>query len=365
MMRFGFALFFLISSFVLTGFEITHYDTRDQTWFYIYIPYKEIVKQQTDEAYQAESKFHVFVADNSGRIINTAVFTVQFKNLVPQFGLDDYYPIIFNTELAIGEYSLICSWSNKFELNQPSRTYLFSIDKYKRRITPLLGIAHFGGLRVVPRQLKGYSQADSVTFVQGYSVVPDSVVLHLGSKRQTLKSEKPEIQITVLQLETPFVTIYSKGDFWRKNLILFSPAFAFQSRYNSKEQLRQLVHIIDKDTYRQLKQIPSVELQEAINRWWKSIDPTPQTPLNENRQHLYKRVLYADEHFSVKGLVKGWRSDRGRIFIKYGQPDNIDVEPSRSGKYHAIFWSYYQLEKTFIFYDKGYGKYELHKKWLD
>ena len=45
--------------------------------------------------------------------------------------------------------------------------------------------------------------------------------------------------------------------------------------------------------------------------------------MNQARQVFYDGVAYAEKHFGEKGRVSapGWRTDRGRIYVKYGEPE--------------------------------------------
>ena len=69
----------------------------------------------------------------------------------------------------------------------------------------------------------------------------------------------------------------------------------------------------------------SLESAEArlrfIEIFWLRHDPTPDTIENEFRDEHYRRMVYANEHFGTN--VPGWRTDRGRIYIIYGPPDDI------------------------------------------
>jgi len=61
--------------------------------------------------------------------------------------------------------------------------------------------------------------------------------------------------------------------------------------------------------------------------------------------------------------LKGWKSDRGRIYIKYGEPDEVynEVHPLDLKPY--IVWVYYRPNLVFVFMDMGgYGQYELRNK---
>ncbi len=52
----------------------------------------------------------------------------------------------------------------------------------------------------------------------------------------------------------------------------------------------------------------------------------PDTEENEFKEEHYRRIAYSNEHFAAG--VPGWKTDRGRIYIVYGKPDEIDSHPS-------------------------------------
>jgi GWxTD domain-containing protein len=68
------------------------------------------------------------------------------------------------------------------------------------------------------------------------------------------------------------------------------------------------------------------ERDQFIEQFWLRRDPTPDTAENEYKEEHYRRIAYANEHFAAG--VQGWRTDRGRIYIMYGKPDEIDAHPS-------------------------------------
>ena len=67
--------------------------------------------------------------------------------------------------------------------------------------------------------------------------------------------------------------------------------------------------------------------QEAIlNAYWKERDPDPTTVENEERERFYERVFYVNQHYDMPGIEKGMFTDRGRIYIRFGPPDDIRRE---------------------------------------
>lgn len=63
------------------------------------------------------------------------------------------------------------------------------------------------------------------------------------------------------------------------------------------------------------------EIRKFLEDFWRKLDPTPGTPKNELRIEYYKRIEHVNEHCPDR---RGWgRSDRGRVYILYGSPDEI------------------------------------------
>jgi len=72
------------------------------------------------------------------------------------------------------------------------------------------------------------------------------------------------------------------------------------------------------------------EREQFIEQFWLRRDPTPDTVENEFREEHYRRIAYANERFASG--IAGWRTDRGRIYIAWGPPDERD-EHASGGSY--------------------------------
>src|SRR5678816_2390848 len=72
------------------------------------------------------------------------------------------------------------------------------------------------------------------------------------------------------------------------------------------------------------RQLTRGEKEAKVTDLWRSIDPTPDTAENELRRDFRARVAYANQHYSI--FEKGMFSDRGRIWIQFGEPDDIRIE---------------------------------------
>lgn len=128
---------------------------------------------------------------------------------------------------------------------------------------------------------------------------------------------------------------------------------------NFDQTLEILSLIASQEELKPLRDAPESERAAAWNKFWAARDPDPSTPENEALTQYLQRLQYVDKEFSQFG--PGWRSDRGRIYIRYGPPEQIDTsmdQGSSEGEYEI--WRYYSLNRTFVFYDMfGVGDYKL------
>ena len=88
-----------------------------------------------------------------------------------------------------------------------------------------------------------------------------------------------------------------------------------------------VVYIITDEERAAFRQLSNDEERDNfIEAFWQRRDPTPDTEENEYKEEHYQRIAYANEHFAAG--VPGWKTDRGRIYIVFGKPDEIDSHPS-------------------------------------
>ncbi len=138
----------------------------------------------------------------------------------------------------------------------------------------------------------------------------------------------------------------------------FSVLFTRSSfTYRFDQTLEILSIIADDDELRGLREAPEEERVEAWRRFWKKRDPTSGTGSNERLDEFLSRVSYVMRNYSH--FSPGWRTDRGRVYIRHGRPDKISEASSGIGRSYQ-YWYYYSLGAVFIFEDPvGTGEYQL------
>jgi GWxTD domain-containing protein len=90
------------------------------------------------------------------------------------------------------------------------------------------------------------------------------------------------------------------------------------------EDVRWIITDEEKSAFMQLSN--DEERDQFIEAFWQRRDPTPDTEENEFKEEHYRRIAYANEHFAAG--IPGWKSDRGRMYIVFGPPDEIESHPS-------------------------------------
>jgi GWxTD domain-containing protein len=82
-----------------------------------------------------------------------------------------------------------------------------------------------------------------------------------------------------------------------------------------------VLHDDEFDTY---KALPLGERERFLERFWSAHDPTPETAANEALDEFHRRLAYADLNFPE--TRRGALSDRGRVYVHFGAPDEVQVE---------------------------------------
>jgi GWxTD domain-containing protein len=91
------------------------------------------------------------------------------------------------------------------------------------------------------------------------------------------------------------------------------------------EDVAYIIEDREREAFKRLQ--TDEEREKFIEQFWLRRDPTPGTPQNEFKEEHYRRIAYTNVHFA-DGHVAGWKTDRGRIYITYGPPDEIESHPA-------------------------------------
>jgi len=125
-----------------------------------------------------------------------------------------------------------------------------------------------------------------------------------------------------------------------------------------EKMLEPLAYIAESWEIDHLRSLEPERQAEGWLEFWRRRDPSPDTPRNEALVEFFRRVRFADQHFQSYG--PGWRSDMGRIYIKFGPPDQIENRPPTPQAPQLEVWYYNRPYRRFVFADReGFGRFVL------
>jgi len=354
----------LLTVFPAAAMEIIYEQYGKQVDLWIIIPYNSLnFKKGSDQADYTVS----------GEISNTRKKPVASFNQsisVPKRAWlqDTGIPVKLSKELSPGSYNLQIQLKNKSMGDKRDYKRHFELSEYGTEIGMGWILAKREGFQFIPDKIAA-SDLDELSLLQSFSLQPDSLKIKID--KQSLSINKPSSPISLnisdyLKDDAEhqvIISLYEKNILYRMEPFLFSPWYSYSLRYSLEEQMQQIRYIATQNEWQVLSKLPKNKYAEAIEGFWKVNDPSPETVRNETREKFYQRVLTADELFTIHKKMKGWSSDRGRIYIKFGEPDDIYSETYPVDKYPHIIWYYYKQNLQFVFADtKGYGQYTLRNK---
>lgn len=138
-----------------------------------------------------------------------------------------------------------------------------------------------------------------------------------------------------------------------------------------QEEVVYIIAPMEKEVFLQLKTDRERDL--FIEAFWKHRDPTPSTEENEFKNEHYRRINYANHFFGRTSPIPGWKTDRGRIYIILGEPNDIQRFEGKSMTYPSEVWFYQGktdlgLPPGFnlvFFQEKSVGEYRLYSPTKD
>jgi GWxTD domain-containing protein len=143
---------------------------------------------------------------------------------------------------------------------------------------------------------------------------------------------------------------------------LIAAEFTAMSESELDDQFAMATYICTKDERNIWKSLSGSESKRKfLTKFWRDRDPDYSTPNNEAYDVYNQLIASANEQFRT-AYRKGWKSDRGRVFILYGPPDYIERRSNESDMKPHEIWRYDNIEGgvDFVFVDRGgFNDYEL------
>jgi len=198
----------------------------------------------------------------------------------------------------------------------------------------------------------GISSADSIL---KYELRPDSdaelwtAIFNVPGE----KFEQGKYQVTV-RVRSGNVDHTQKADFM---LVWQGMPLSLE---DPRDAIEPLKHILSPDQVSAINSGSTQEMTQKLYAYWRTQDPTPSTAYNERMATFYKRVDYADFNYATGHVLDGVMTDRGKIYLLYGPPTNVD-RTFLPGEAPVETWTYTNNVKRIFRFEElnGHGEYKL------
>lgn len=214
-----------------------------------------------------------------------------------------------------------------------------------------------------------YTDSSIVSDIEFHIADKNGKIIYSKSRKQTFNETKTQIYYsindTTLNFGTYLLSVILKDNNGNQIAMATKPFFSRwvglpASVEDIDEAIAQVLYIASPSDieYMEAGETETEKIKRFL-QFWKSKDPSPGNEENQVFEEYFSRVSFANDNFS--SYIKGWRSDRGMVFIILGPPNNIDRHPFEYDSKPYEVWQYYDLNKSFVFIDRtGFGDYRLN-----
>ena len=159
-------------------------------------------------------------------------------------------------------------------------------------------------------------------------------------------------QSDLLNTSAKRFAVYNPDVIDSNTTVLNNDIFASEFATMTEEQLNMMYnyseYIATKDEKQIWKSLQNLnEKKNFLFAFWKRRDNQSSDSINKYKMEYMKRVETANKRF--ESMQKpGWRTDRGRVYILYGEPDEIERYPEAENVPYEK-WNYFYIEGGVFF----------------
>lgn len=365
---------------------------------YVQMLNDDITFVSTDTAYLAEVQIDVYISDSNQEFVFNRTFTEKITAKTFEETNSRKIANVFSTEIPLdsGKYESVLTVLDKNTGKQINRKAFFKLPSFSKLpflVSEILMFDEFtedsSGMitKFTPNLTGNFSSGSKFiylhfdTFVRNAEdslkiryVVRDAnnyvnqkneyvVTGNDNFRRHFIRLSRHQFERARYSIDV--TAILGKYQFKVSKFFSFFWTISPNSPQDLDLALQQLEYIADRDSINFYMKQSLDSKKGYFERFWHRMDPNPETNKNELMDEYYRRVNYANQNFSTMSQ-EGWLTDMGRIFIKFGQPDDIERHPFEMNTYPYEIWRYYSLSKVFLFIDRlGFGDYYLHPSYID
>lgn len=356
------SLFLLISS-LLVSIELTAEKVGNTALITLKIDSGDLISK--DKMIDYRVIFEVF--NSEGKVVHLMKKDILLTN---QEMSNKRVIIFLETELESAEYSAYLKLNNNLRTDKREEKFNFKVDK-SMVSSKLYLVQKINDLELEVLAWDEVREDSEIYLYQIYQKEVENLkfISENLEERKVTELEptdklyyKLELAGIIPNFTKNYIEYSQNNQLYQSDIKIEKNLHSFQKKYSWDEQLEQIKYIVNDKTWKEINRNSKMSKSEKVLKFWDNNNPQ-NSDNNDLQEIFYNRILQADRKFSVHRYKKGWQTDRGRIYIKFGEADEISVDNHPVGKYPTQTWYYYQLNKTFLFYDRtGIDDYKLYNK---
>ncbi len=366
-------------------------DGQSRVDLFIQVPFKEIQFIKSSKGFQGGYSVTVSIyQDDKETLVFEKVWTekITSPSYKKSISRESFNLSFRSINLVPGEYFIKTILADKESHQEYLSERMFKVKDYK--VKPAISDILFStnkknsndNSKIIPNISRNisnskvglnfffevYTDSSTVSNIEFHIADKNGKIIYSKFRKQTFNETKTQIYYsindTTLNFGTYILTVILKDNDGNQISISKKPFFSRwvglpASVQDIDEAIAQLLYIASPSDIEYMEE-GKTEKEKIMRflQYWKSKDPSPGNEENQVFEEYFNRVSFANENFS--SYTKGWRSDRGMVFIILGAPNNIDRHPFEYDSKPYEVWQYYDLNKSFVFIDhSGFGDYRL------
>ncbi len=136
------------------------------------------------------------------------------------------------------------------------------------------------------------------------------------------------------------------GDLLRQGPVNF---FLMLDSAQVEDEFLKISYLINKSTKDTRSEIDNLAgKKNFLHQFWSMYAPDRLIQDNEFRKEYLNRVEYTNDAFRAFRR-DGWKTDRGRVYMVYGPPSDIERHPNEPNAYPYEIWHYNEMQGGVIF----------------
>jgi len=341
--------------------ELINYDI-----FYS-IPYDKLIFTKNEDGFYTNIVSSIYIKDEKNNIVFSDSWSENIvldffdqtrgsTNYISNFSVSLKKNNIYTIHIELNDYLNKKHWDSENIFNTRNFEKLSDLKIYFKENDKFLNIDKFQNNRTIDTAWVKYQIIDNKIHENGvlFSIQENSI--NFKNNNYTIVIDTSMISPYEINLVPISLDSFSNGrvtvncyyeNLHKQKTVIFSNSKLIE--YDYSLLLKPMEYLLDKISYIEYNALDSLNKIDFIHSYWNEDNNT--TLLDE----FYLRVLYADRNFrSIKN--KGSQSDKGKIYIIYGKPIDVDYNFTQNGDFEIWYYD----DKKFIFINR-FGFYECYK----